>query len=96
MLKRAGKDPNRLEYLQTLEEVDCTKNTSKVWSLMFYDRKDRIVLSLSGPKSDAPAMVWGKGADLMRKRVCASALQENNTRYLVALSEDLHLHDTSR
>jgi hypothetical protein len=90
MLKKAGKDPDRLAYLQTLEEIDCTRNTSKIWSLLFYDRQDRIVLSLAGPQNDAPAIIWGKEADLMRKRVCTSALYENGARYLVARSEDLH------
>lgn len=91
MLKKAGKDPDRLEYLQTLEEVDCAKNTSRVWSLMFYDRQDRIVLSKSASKAALPVMAMGSEADMMRKMVCTSALQETNSHDFLGRSEGVHL-----
>jgi hypothetical protein len=48
VLKNARKNPLRLEYVQTLQETDCsTRNISRS-NILFSDKQDRVVHTING------------------------------------------------
>jgi hypothetical protein len=49
VLQTDREDPTRLESLQALQEVDCTTGRITTSNVLFYDKQDRIVHSVSVP-----------------------------------------------
>jgi hypothetical protein len=86
VMKQAGRNPGRLEYVQVLEEIDCVKNSVKVWSVLFYDRQDRIVMSSPVAQALQPALDIGDGAASIRKLVCMASFQDRATPVRIAHS----------
>jgi hypothetical protein len=76
LLEKAGKNPDRLEYVQALQELDCTTNRSKIWSVIFYDKQDRIVFSGSVGKATTKSIAFESAADEVRKTVCDPGSRE--------------------
>jgi len=87
VLKQAGRNPGRLEYIQVLEEIDCAGNTVKAWDVLFYDRKDRIVLSSPATKDMRPALDRGGETASIWKMVCTASLQDRGAPVRIARSE---------
>lgn len=69
-LRDAGRNPGRLEYVQALQEVDCRGKDAKVLSVLFYDRKDRIVLSRTAPKDAQEIVALADAGGAVGKAVC--------------------------
>jgi hypothetical protein len=79
-LRDAGRNPRRLAYAQALQEVDCPENSSKVLSVLFYDRKDRIVLSGTASKDAREIVALADAGGAVGKAVCEAALEGNRER----------------
>lgn len=75
ILEKAGKNPGRLEYFQALQEMDCAENRTKVLSVVFYDKQDRIILSRASSMPKGDVIAFEKAANSVWKAVCGDALQ---------------------
>ena len=49
VLQKARKNPLRLEYVQSLQEINCSTRNVNTSSVLFYDKKDRIVHTVNVP-----------------------------------------------
>lgn len=70
LLREAGKNPRRVEYVQTLQEADCGDGDARIMSVLFYDRKDRIVLSGAAPKEARELVALADRNGEVRRTVC--------------------------
>jgi hypothetical protein len=73
VLEKARKNPNRLEYVQMLQELECGTNRVKVWSVIFYDRQDRIIYSSTAPGTTGEVLAFQQEAGSVRNAVCSTA-----------------------
>jgi hypothetical protein len=73
ILEKARKNRNRLEYVQVLQELECGTNKVKVWSVIFYDRQDRIIYSSTAPKTTGEVLAFQQEAGSVRNAVCSTA-----------------------
>lgn len=73
VLEKARKNPNRLEYVQVLQELECGTNKAKVWSVIFYDRQDRIIYSSTAPKTTGEVLALQQEAGSVRNAVCSTS-----------------------
>lgn len=73
VLEKARKNSNRLEYVQVLQELECGTNKTKVWSVIFYDRQDRIIYSSTSPKATGEILAFQQEAGSVRNAVCSTA-----------------------
>lgn len=79
VLEKVRKNPNRLEYVQVLQELECGTNKAKVWSVIFYDRQDRIIYSSPAPKATGEILAFQQEASSIRNAVCSSITSYGNT-----------------
>ena len=88
VLKQAGKDPARAAYMQTLEERDCTTHSSKIWSVLFYDKQDRIIHV--GNAAAAMRLVMGTvGKErAAEETVCNMTSQTHDRKFRLAKASD--------
>lgn len=74
VLGKAGKNPLRLEYVQTLQDVDCLTKKINTSNILFYDKLDRIVLTINLPLSMQQTESTTLAADSLLAAVCTSQL----------------------
>jgi hypothetical protein len=70
-LEKRGKNPGQLEYVQLLQEVDCSTWAIDTSNVLFYDKQDRIVLEVN---SQVPAQLiaeFGQAEDSLLTAVCS-------------------------
>ena len=70
VLEKRGKNPDRLEYVQILHEVDCSIGEMKYSTVLFYDKQDRIVLTVNSPGSAKLIADFGQAPDNILAAVC--------------------------
>ena len=63
VLKNARKNPLRLEYVQTLQEADCSTRKISAPNILFSDKQDRIVHTINAPLSAQQPAVIGHVED---------------------------------
>jgi hypothetical protein len=73
VLEKARKDPDRLEYVQVLQELKCGTNKTKVWNVVFYDRQDQIIYSSTASKPIGDLLALQQEAGSVRNAVCSTA-----------------------
>jgi hypothetical protein len=73
VLKKARKNPNRLEYVQILQELECGTNKAKIWNVVFYNRQDRIIYSSTTPKTTGEVLAFQQEAGSVRNAVCSTS-----------------------
>ena len=84
-LEKARKDPDRLEYIQVLQEITCGKNKTKMWDIVFYDRQNRIIYSSTAPKTLGEVLAFQREAGSVRNTVCDTSYRDApGTQGLVA------------
>ena len=76
VLDKARKNPLRLEYVQTLQDVDCKTGKISTSNILFYDKRDRIVHTVNVPRSAQQAGSSGLAADRLLAAVCNSQLAQ--------------------
>jgi len=72
VLEKRGKSAQRLEYVQILQEVDCSIGTINTSNVLFYDKQDRIVYTVNSPASAKLIAEFGQAADSILASVCGS------------------------
>jgi hypothetical protein len=72
VLAKAGKNPRRLEYVQTLLDVDCATGTISASNILFYDKRDRIMHAINVPRSEQQNPSSSLAADMLLATVCGS------------------------
>lgn len=75
-LERARKNPLRLEYVQTLQEVDCSTRKIITSNILYYDKQDRIVHTVNVPRSAQQTESSGPAAERLLAAVCSSQLAQ--------------------
>ena len=73
VLEKAGKSKDRLEYVQVLQELECATSRTKVWNVVFYDRRDRIIYSSAAEKLCGRILAFMQEAFSVRDAVCSAA-----------------------
>lgn len=76
VLQKARKDPNKLEYVQALQEVDCTTGKITTSNILFYDKKDRIVHSVNVPGWAQQIEASRPEADRLLAAVCGPMIAQ--------------------
>jgi hypothetical protein len=75
-LEKRGKSPGRLEYIQLLQEADCSLWTLRTSNVLFYDKQDRIVLMVNSPDSAKLIAEFGQAADSILASVCSQQVAQ--------------------
>lgn len=70
VLEKRGKDARRLEYVQILQEVDCSLWTIHPSNVLFYDKQDRIVHTVNSASSAKLIAEFGQAAGNILSSVC--------------------------
>jgi len=76
VLGKARKNPVRLEYIQTLLEVDCQTGRISTSNILFYDKLDRIMHTINVPVAAQQTEPDGLAADRLLAAVCGSKLAQ--------------------
>jgi len=76
VLQKARKNPERLEYVQALQEVDCTIGKVTTSNILFYDKKDRIVHSVNVPGWAQQIEAARPEADRLLAAVCGPKIAQ--------------------
>lgn len=75
-LEKARKNPLRLEYIQTLQEVNCSTRKVITSNILFYDKKDRIVHTVNVRPPAQQSELTGPEADRLLAAVCGPKLAQ--------------------
>ena len=70
VLEKARKNPRRLEYVQTLQEVDCATRKIVTSNILLYDKLDRIVHTINVPRPEQQTAAVGDAADSLLVAAC--------------------------
>jgi len=73
-LDKARKNPLRLEYVQTLQDVDCATGKISTLNILFYDKLDRIVHSITVPREAQQTASTGLASETLLAAVCRSQM----------------------
>ncbi len=84
VLHHGGKRTDRLEFIQALQEVDCTAGTSRILSIVYFDKKERIILTQYDANSSPALADFTGDAKLVAETVCAEAWSDSGEQYAVA------------
>jgi len=76
VLEKARKNPLRLEYVQTLQEVNCLTKKISTSNILYYDKLDRIVHTVNVPPSSQQAESSGPATEQLLAAVCTSQLAQ--------------------
>ena len=76
ILAKAGKNPLRLEYVQTLQDVDCSTKKISTTNILFYDKLDRIVHTINLPLAKQQTESTNLAAHSVLAAVCRSQLAQ--------------------
>jgi hypothetical protein len=70
-LEKRGKNRGQLEYVQLLQEVDCSMWTINTSNVLFYDKQDRIVLEVNSQNSAQLIAEFGQAENSLLTAVCS-------------------------
>lgn len=70
-LEKRGKNPGQLEYIELLQEVDCSMWTINTSNVLFYDKQDRIVLEVNSQGSSQLIAEFGQAENSLLTAVCS-------------------------
>jgi hypothetical protein len=74
VLEKRGKDPRRLEYVQILQDVDCSAGKVSSSTALFYDKRDRIVHTVNSSASAQLIADFGQAEDTILAAVCGQQM----------------------
>ena len=76
VLEKRGKNPSRLEYVQILQEVDCSTGNVNSSNVLLYDKQDRIVHTVNSADTAQLIAEFGQAEYSLLAAVCGSQLAQ--------------------